>query len=102
MPPSNMIFTTGEPGSKDPSFEIYGLKAMSVHSVRPNKYFTSQLGKRSVLLAVAVVDSAYGGPISADPPVQNLESQRLLAIHPEELRKLARQLEKAADQLDQG
>ena len=74
----------------------------SVHSMKPIDRPRAQYPEHSILLVLELHRDASGGPIEASPQVaRHGPLQRLLALRPQELRSLARQLLQAAETLDQ-
>ena len=74
----------------------------SVHSMKPIAQPRAQYPDHSVLLVLELHRDAHGGPIEASPQVaRHGPLQRLLALRPQELRSLARQLLQVADSLEE-
>ena len=60
----------------------------------------SNYPQHTTLLALDLHSSVCTGSAVVDPPVPDSVNRTLLAIGPEELRKLAHQLSRAADSLE--
>ena len=76
------------------------VRQTSVHSIEPIVRPTVRYPEHAILLALVLHRDAFAGPIEVHPPVPHLGLHTLVALRPEESRRLAHQLLRAADSLD--
>ena len=89
----------GPPGAVDPratKLRMCFLRDASVHAIEPVETNMANYPDHSILLALRS-PGEYEVPVVVQRPAEDLDGRRLLAVRPEDARKLALQLLQAAD-----